>query len=144
MDVPGERNAPWENTQALNENQSQPAIESTPDIERILAELAGYNASNNASQPAAAPPPFPTHHTPQHAISLPSYSLAHSSLPAPQHQRHTETPPSQPRSPMIDPATIFEWPQALRCVNKIAATNPQFGSAIKTVSSTDIYDRVMD
>jgi hypothetical protein len=121
-----------------NGNQNQAATEAAPDIERILAELAGYSASNNTSQPAATAS-FSINQTAHHALSLALLPTAHSVPPALQPQQYTVTPPPQPQSPMINPATIFEWPQALRCVNKISATNPQFGPAIKTVSSPHLH-----
>ncbi|KAJ4382113.1 hypothetical protein N0V86_002442 [Didymella sp. IMI 355093] len=49
--------------------------------------------------------------------------------------------PSQPQSipkpqvrsstPLIDPATIIDWKQGLRCVSKIAAQNPQFSISVR-------------
>jgi hypothetical protein len=124
--------------QASGGGQPLPAGENAPDIERILAELAGYSAANSASQPNAGNPaqhiPFPIHRTPHHTQSVSSLSVAHSLQPTTQSQRQTATPPAQPRSPTIDPAVIFEWPQALRCVNKVSASNPLFGPTIKAVS----------
>lgn len=35
--------------------------------------------------------------------------------------------------PMIDPASITQWQEALRCVTKIAAQNAQFATSIKRV-----------
>lgn len=43
------------------------------------------------------------------------------------------TPKPQVRSatPLIDPATIIDWKQGLRCVSKIAAQNPQFSVSVR-------------
>jgi hypothetical protein len=50
------------------------------------------------------------------------------------------TPPAQlPRTPPIDPATILEWPQALRCINKISAHNPHLAATVKGVSFDCLY-----
>lgn len=35
--------------------------------------------------------------------------------------------------PMIDPASITQWQEALRCVTKIAAQNAQFATSVKRV-----------
>ncbi|KYG46420.1 hypothetical protein M433DRAFT_30651, partial [Acidomyces richmondensis BFW] len=35
-----------------------------------------------------------------------------------------------------DPATITTWPDALRCVTKLAAQNPRFGEKIRKMMST--------
>lgn len=42
-------------------------------------------------------------------------------------------PKPQVRSstPLIDPATIIDWKQGLRCVSKIAAQNPQFSASVR-------------
>ncbi len=42
-------------------------------------------------------------------------------------------PQPQVRSstPLIDPATIIDWKQGLRCVSKIAAQNPQFAVSVR-------------
>lgn len=43
------------------------------------------------------------------------------------------TPKPQVRSvtPLIDPATIIDWKQGLRCISKIAAQNPQFSVSVR-------------
>lgn len=43
-------------------------------------------------------------------------------------------PGQTPARPMIDPSTITAWPDALRCITKIAAQNVQFAAGIKKVS----------
>jgi hypothetical protein len=32
---------------------------------------------------------------------------------------------------LIDPATIIDWKQGLRCVSKIAASNPEFAGKVR-------------
>ncbi|KAF3034839.1 hypothetical protein E8E11_001928 [Didymella keratinophila] len=34
-------------------------------------------------------------------------------------------------TPLIDPATIIDWKQGLRCISKIAAQNPQFSISVR-------------
>ena len=131
------------NTQTGADN-GQVAEQANPELDRILAELAGYTANQNASyQPPALAPPSHSHdyvdHQPQPTSSsqtLPTIQQHRSQAPVSIPSRQTATPPAQSNSSQIDPSTIFEWPQALRCVNKISASNPQFGPKIKEVSDT--------
>jgi hypothetical protein len=53
----------------------------------------------------------------------------------PAQQRQTLLPVPQARSstPTIDPATITEWKQGLRCVIKVAAQNPNFAASVRKV-----------
>ena len=130
----------------------QAGEQANPDLDRILAELAGFTATNNASAqpPVAVAPahvpapaaslPFPTHHhVPQQQLPARQIFPPAPSTPQPQIPAKSTTPPSYQPSPtppvqaQIDPSTILEWPQALRCVNKISASNPQFGPKLKEV-----------
>ena len=56
--------------------------------------------------------------------------------PAPQHRHPAPKPQDRVSTPLIDPSTITEWKQGLRCVSKIAARNPEFAPAIRKV----VYD----
>jgi hypothetical protein len=49
-----------------------------------------------------------------------------SQLPLPKPQVRSSTP-------LIDPATIIDWKQGLRCVSKIAASNPDFAASVRKV-----------
>ncbi|KAJ4993095.1 hypothetical protein SVAN01_01447 [Stagonosporopsis vannaccii] len=40
-------------------------------------------------------------------------------------------PQARSSTPLIDPATIIDWKQGLRCVSKIAAQNPQFAVSVR-------------
>jgi hypothetical protein len=53
--------------------------------------------------------------------------------PAPQHRQPHPRPQDRVSSPLIDPSTIIEWKQGLRCVSKIAAQNPDFAPAVRKV-----------
>ncbi|OCK83354.1 hypothetical protein K432DRAFT_184766 [Lepidopterella palustris CBS 459.81] len=63
--------------------------------------------------------------------------------PTPQHRhsfqdldRNSSTPP------LIDPATITQWPEGLRCVSKIASQNPHFKGAIrKLMADQESHER---
>jgi hypothetical protein len=117
------------------------------DLERILAELAQYSsAQQQTRRPEPAPEDF------RHTVQLQYLQLqenhrqeihhvpaaqnaTHQRILDPRLNRSTLTPPAQLfKTPLIDPATILEWTQALRCVNKIAAQNPNLAPAVKGVS----------
>ncbi|KAF2993387.1 hypothetical protein E8E13_000588 [Curvularia kusanoi] len=60
--------------------------------------------------------------------STPDPRLANRPIPIPKPQiRSSTTTPT----PLIDPATITDWKQGLRCVSKIAAQNPQFAVSVR-------------
>lgn len=40
-------------------------------------------------------------------------------------------PQARSSTPLIDPATIIDWKQGLRCVSKIAAQNPHFSVSVR-------------
>ncbi|KAF1947656.1 hypothetical protein EJ02DRAFT_449133 [Clathrospora elynae] len=50
------------------------------------------------------------------------------------HLQHRQPPPrpqDRASTPLIDPSTITEWKQGLRCVSKIAAQNPEFAATVR-------------
>ncbi|KAL6706566.1 hypothetical protein ACN47E_005322 [Coniothyrium glycines] len=49
----------------------------------------------------------------------------------PQQYHPTTKPQDRASTPLIDPSTITEWKQGLRCVNKIATHNPDFVPAVR-------------
>jgi hypothetical protein len=54
----------------------------------------------------------------------------------PTQQRQTSllpVPQARSSTPTIDPATITEWKQGLRCVIKVAAQNPNFAASVRKV-----------
>jgi hypothetical protein len=53
-----------------------------------------------------------------------------------QHRQPLPKPQDRVSSPFIDPSTITEWKQGLRCVSKIASQNPDFAPAVRKVSYT--------
>jgi hypothetical protein len=50
-----------------------------------------------------------------------------------QHRHPPPKPQDRVSSPFIDPSTITEWKQGLRCVSKIASQNPDFSPAVRKV-----------
>lgn len=75
----------------------------------------------------------PSHHPAQAGISYgheQSLDPRLSSRPQPSSRQHP-TPQNRTSTPVIDPATITEWKHGLRCVNKLAAQNPNFVSSVQ-------------
>ncbi|KAF2210183.1 hypothetical protein CERZMDRAFT_86248 [Cercospora zeae-maydis SCOH1-5] len=110
-----------------------------PDLQTILATLAQYSAQNAVS--AAASGSNTTTPQPEHGSQYSGSYTAAAGLPAEREQSAKSHDPRLPRpqsrsatstpKPMIDPATITVWPEALRCVTKIGAQNPKFAVSIK-------------
>lgn len=123
MDEPRDTQSPM--GASTQDSQTQPT-QPLPDIDRILAELAGYssNASSDSAQPVQGFYFQPAQQSP----------WPETQTPAPAVRRKEITPPAPTASPMIDPASIFDWPSALRCVNKITVSNPQFEVVVRGVS----------
>ncbi|RMZ71694.1 ATP synthase subunit beta [Pyrenophora seminiperda CCB06] len=48
-----------------------------------------------------------------------------------QHRHPAPKPQERVSSPVIDPSTITEWKQGLRCMSKIAAQNPEFAPTVR-------------
>lgn len=118
------------------------------ELERILATLANLPAAvpqHNQNQQDEVP--FHQHHTgpqnDQHIYAPKQQQPQQRTLDprlvgrsAPQHLHPTPTPQERSSKPLVDASTITEWKQGLRCVNKIAAQNVDFGATIRKVAST--------
>lgn len=123
-------------------------IEPNADLAKILATLASLQ------QPGGAPAqdqqqtydptqayqsyqedaqPYPTQQ------NLPYHQSADPRLANRSASQYTSTPTPRPQerisAPLIDPATITEWKQGLRCVSKIAQQNPDFAASVRKVLS---------
>lgn len=140
-----------------------------PDLASVLRTLASLASAGN-QQPVQQPPQQPViqqqynpshvydpaqyHKSPQLFPTLaqpnPTYpfGVAEDHRPDPQHRRSIQNlHRNTPTPPLIDPATITEWSQGLRCVSKIAAQNPNFKVAIRKarlVSAFPIHDLLID
>lgn len=114
-------------------------ISSTPDLQSILATLAQH--APTAAHFASAPPGNQGTLMPSGPDCDGRDTTLQDSLNAVRRSRLNAAVKPQGRSdqtplkPMIDPCTITAWPDALRCVTKIAAQNAQFAANIKKVSS---------
>ncbi|KAF2431265.1 hypothetical protein EJ08DRAFT_660140 [Tothia fuscella] len=125
-----------------NQTTGNPQIShDTPsDLQSILAQLSQYAATPQQPPPNTASSEGARQIQIQQSQGLPLQQqqappsfIARSLDPRLDPQRHqTATPPNQTsKTPAIDPASILEWPQALRCVNKLSAQNPSTETAIK-------------
>lgn len=115
------------------------------NLEKILATLAGlsksepepYQGQQNSYHPNQSyqgfqneEQPYPTEQIiPYHQTADPRLA----NRPAPQHRQHVPQPPERSSTPLIDPSTITEWKQGLRCVSKVAVQNPDFVPAVRKV-----------
>jgi hypothetical protein len=116
-------------------------IDQNLDLEKILATLA--NLPKTESQPQQdSQPPYRLGQGYQGYDASPTYPYEQSHhyqqqadprLAGHPHQQPAPRPQNRVSSPLIDPSTITEWKQGLRCVSKIAAQNPDFGSAVRKV-----------
>ncbi|EME41761.1 hypothetical protein DOTSEDRAFT_177099 [Dothistroma septosporum NZE10] len=84
--------------------------EQTPDLQAILATLAQFSQQSNSASPV-------------------SPGSSAEQLSDPRLTPHSQPTPSN--KPQIDPATITVWPDALRCVTKIAEQNKYLSVSIK-------------
>jgi hypothetical protein len=132
------------------------------DLQQLLEELAQYSSTTNQTshglqqesthaeqnakellglQQLQSVQPLQYHQAPQTqnqrapiVQSTNANRIVDPRLSVQQHQ--ATTPPAQSsRPPPIDPAVILDWPQALRCINKVAAHNPHLAAAINGVSA---------
>jgi hypothetical protein len=120
-------------------------VEQNLDLESILATLASLQ------QPGSLPPPDQAYDPNQVYRSFHDVPQTHTSQqnspyqqpvdprlatrPAPQHRPEPRRPQDRASTSLIDPSTITEWKQGLRCVSKIAAQNPSFGVSVRKVNS---------
>lgn len=115
------------------------------DLEQILATLASLQKPEGTTdsegqqtyetyQHTHAPQDVSLQYPPQtsnvyHATADPRLAARH----APQQRPEPSRSQPRPSAPMIDPSTIIEWKQGLRCVSKIANQNPDFAPTIRKV-----------
>ena len=118
------------------------------DLEKILATLASLpkpetQSYQNQQQPYESNPAHQAHQGYQGGLQptpfeqgIPYHQAVDPRLvgrAAPQHRYAGSPPNDKTSSPLIDPSTITEWKQGLRCVSKIAVQNPEFAAAVRKV-----------
>ncbi|KAG9192647.1 hypothetical protein G6011_11381 [Alternaria panax] len=113
------------------------------DLEKILATLANLPKSEPQPYQDQQQPyePYQSHQGYQDAQQLYTAEQNNSyQQPADprlagrlalQHRQPHPKPQDRVSSPFIDPSTITEWKQGLRCASKIASHNPDFAPAIR-------------
>lgn len=115
------------------------------DLDQILRTLASLPKNEDAQQQTQQQPYDPANVQIPKGGALPYHLQAPAGIPQgheypadPRLSGRTPSPfpPSQvPRTqtltPTIDPATITSWKHGLRCVNKIAAQNPNFNGTVQ-------------
>lgn len=120
-------------------------IEQNLDLAKILATLANlpqpeaqsyqeqkneYDSTQSYQVHELNPQPDPIEHgVPYHYPSDPRLV----GRPASQHHQPAPRPQDRVKTPFVDPSTITEWKQGLRCVSKIAFQNPEFVPAVRKV-----------
>jgi hypothetical protein len=118
-------------------------VQQNLDLDNILATLASLQ------QPGSLPAQDQTY-DPNHAYQCfqdipqsyppqqnPPYQQPADPRLAARPAQHPAAPPKpqdRASTPLIDPSTITEWKQGLRCVSKIAASNPNFGVSVRKVN----------
>jgi hypothetical protein len=121
-------------------------IEPNADLAKILATLASLQQPGNvpAQDQQQAYDPNQAYQSYQEDTqcyppqqNLPYHQTADPRLANRATSQYTSTPPPRPQdrvsTPLIDPATITDWKQGLRCVSKIAQQNPEFAASIRKV-----------
>lgn len=120
-------------------------IEPNADLAKILATLAslqqptaqetqqGYEQAQTYPGYSGYTEHNQTYPTPQGQPYPPTADPRLQHRPAPQRPIATAKPQDRTSTPLIDPATITEWKQGLRCVSKIGGQNPDFAASIRKV-----------
>jgi hypothetical protein len=132
-----------------SQGSTQSSMENAQDLESILAQLSQYSASQQQNRQIENTPEefkqlqqlqeLQIHQQVTPPVPLPQSTSIHRSSDPRLNRNQTLPPPAQaPKIPIIDPATILEWPQALRCVTKLSAQNPNMAVVIKGVGLSDV------
>jgi hypothetical protein len=121
------------------------------DLEKILATLANlpkpeaqpYQDQQQPYEPyqshqgyQEAQKPYPSNQSDLYQQPADPRLAGRSAL---QHRHPPPKPQDRVSSPFIDPSTITEWKQGLRCVSNISSQNPDFAPAVRKVGYTS-YD----
>ena len=122
-------------------------VEQNLELEKILATLASLpkpdplpQQLDHQQQGYAPVHGYEGFSTTQHTYPpqqhLPLHQPADPRLtdrPAHVHRQPPPRPQERAATSLIDPSTITEWKQGLRCVSKIAAQNPEFAPSVRKV-----------
>jgi hypothetical protein len=101
-----------------------------PGIATVQTQEQGYDPNQTYQGYQEDAQAYPTQH------NLPYHQIADPRLQNRSTSQHLPTPPrpqEKVSTPLIDPATITEWKQGLRCVSKIAQQNPDFAASVRKV-----------
>jgi hypothetical protein len=98
------------------------ALPANMDLDAILRTLASLPKPEEHQGQYQPQDPYLPHQQPTTDPRLAGRASQPHSIPKPQVRSTT---------PLIDPATIIDWKQGLRCVSKIAAQNPQFSVSVR-------------
>ncbi|KAF2135622.1 uncharacterized protein K452DRAFT_239038 [Aplosporella prunicola CBS 121167] len=138
----------------MAEQQPQPSNQ-VPDLATVLRNLAALKPQqpqHAAPTRSTTPPGYPTYPVPQANSQQFFAQPTGAALADPSRPNHHDFPrgfaaaPQQqlkPAPPVIDPATITEWSQGLRCVSKIAAQNPSFQGQIQRMMADQATHELM-
>lgn len=110
--------------------------QSNPDIQALLATLSQLSGTPLHPIPPTLPATTASQSASGRSLNIPTHSPVAIEKPPPDPRLRPQTTSSArstPTPPTIDPATITTWPDALRCVTKLAAQNPRFEETIRKV-----------
>jgi hypothetical protein len=102
----------------------QPEGAAVQDQQQAYDPNQAYQGYQDESQSYPSQQDIPYHQPADPRLIRRAASHQSSSAPKPQDRVST---------PLIDPATITEWKQGLRCVSKIAQQNPEFAASVRKV-----------
>jgi len=103
----------------------QPGNPSSQSQQQAYDPNQSYLGYQDLSQTQPSPQTLPSHQPTDPRLLNRSTSQQ---LPTPRPQDRTSYP-------LIDPATITEWKQGLRCVSKIASQNADFAPSVRKVEN---------
>ena len=107
-----------------------------PDLAAVLATLSQF-------APCTPPPGAQPQSAAQEQLCIAEDDVYDpADIPVARPQTRTSQPPplrkAQPQQQVIDPSSITQWSEGLRCVSKVSSLNPQFAESIKRVGITDL------
>ncbi len=120
-------------------------IDSSDQVAQILSALATATASSAVSTAAAAVPSPPAVDASPDQI-LDDIATACYYKQATQHAQRRNLQSSHQnetsRAPPLDPTSITDWSQGLRCMAKVASQNPDLATKIQRVGYSHLEDQL--